>query len=70
MSTENSFTAARRFLEKNDLPLSYIDQVAQFIEKNTSGVNLGGGDSFVDPYTGELILKCQALVLLLMRCSL
>ncbi|KAI0256861.1 WD40-repeat-containing domain protein [Lactifluus subvellereus] len=49
---ENSFTAARRFLENNDLPLSYIDQVAQFIEKNTGGVNLDGNDGYVDPFTG------------------
>ncbi|KAI9458262.1 phospholipase A-2-activating protein [Russula earlei] len=49
---ENPFTAARRFLEKNDLPLSHIDQVAQFIEKNTGGVNLGGSDDYVDPFTG------------------
>jgi phospholipase A-2-activating protein len=56
MFTENSFTAARRFLEKNDLPLTYIDQVAQFIEKNTSAVNLGGSDDYVDPFTGEIIL--------------
>lgn len=51
-ANENMFTAARRFLEKNDLPLTYIDQVAQFIEKNTGGVNLGGNDNLVDPYTG------------------
>lgn len=55
--TENPFTAAQKFLEKNDMPLTYIDQVAQFIEKNTGGVNLGGNDNFVDPYTGKLMLK-------------
>ncbi|KAI0006182.1 WD40-repeat-containing domain protein [Russula compacta] len=48
---ENTFTAARRFLENNDLPLSYIDQVAQFIEKNTAGVNIGGSDDYGDPFT-------------------
>lgn len=53
MFTENPFTAAQRFLEKNDLPLTYIDQVTQFIERNTGGVNLGGGDEYVDPFTGE-----------------
>jgi phospholipase A-2-activating protein len=58
MSTENTFTAARHFLEKNDLPLTYIDQVAQFIEKNTGAVNLGGNDNSVDPYTGKLTLEC------------
>jgi len=54
MSSENPFTAARRFLEKNDLPLGHIDQVAQFIEKNTGGVNLGRSDEFVDPFTGTV----------------
>ena len=58
ISTENPFTAAQRFLEKNDLPLTYIDQVAQFIEKNAGGVNLGGNDNLVDPYTGELLTEC------------
>jgi phospholipase A-2-activating protein len=53
MATENPFTAAQHFLEKNDLPLTYIDQVAQFIEKNAGGVNLGRSDNFVDPYTGK-----------------
>jgi phospholipase A-2-activating protein len=56
MFTENQFTAAQRFLESNDLPLTYIDQVAQFIEKNTGGVNLGGSDDYVDPLTGGTIL--------------
>lgn len=55
--SENPFTAAQQFLEKNDMPLTYIDQVVQFIEKNTGGVNLGGNDNFVDPYTGKLTLK-------------
>lgn len=51
-ANENPFSAAQRFLEQNDLPLSYIDQVVQFIEKNTGGVNLGGNEEFVDPFTG------------------
>ncbi len=53
LSAENPFSAAQRFLEKNDLPLSYLDQVVQFIEKNAGGVNLGGNEEFVDPFTGE-----------------
>ncbi|KAH9996848.1 phospholipase A-2-activating protein [Russula vinacea] len=48
-ANENPFTAARRFLERNDMALTYIDQVAQFIEKNTGGVNLGGSNSYVIP---------------------
>lgn len=53
LSIENPYAAAQRFLEKNDLPLSYIDQVVQFIEKNTAGINLGGNEEFADPFTGE-----------------
>ncbi|KAK0531494.1 hypothetical protein OC834_002936 [Tilletia horrida] len=49
--TENPYMAAARFLEKNDLPATYIDQVVQFIEKNTEAVNIGATD-YVDPYTG------------------
>ncbi|KAI9466370.1 WD40-repeat-containing domain protein [Lactarius psammicola] len=52
-ANENPFSAAQRFLVKNDLPLSYIDQVVQFIEKNTGGVNLGGNEEFVDPFTAS-----------------
>jgi phospholipase A-2-activating protein len=52
-ANENPYSAAQRFLEKNDLPLSYIDQVVQFIEKNTGGINLGGNEEFVDPFTGS-----------------
>lgn len=49
--SENSYSAAQRFLFANELPLSYIDQIADFIEQNTGGVKLGPADN-VDPYTG------------------
>jgi len=53
LRTENPYSAAQRFLERNDLPNSYLDTVAQFVEKNTTGVSIGGGDSdYVDPFTG------------------
>lgn len=48
---ENPYEAAQKFLLKYELPQSYIDQVVQFIEKNTGGATLGSqGNS--DPYTG------------------
>ncbi|PWN50917.1 PFU-domain-containing protein [Violaceomyces palustris] len=50
--SENPFVAAQRFLEKNDLPMSYIDQVVKFIEKNSQTVSLGATE-YVDPYTGS-----------------
>ncbi|KAK0547024.1 hypothetical protein OC846_002030 [Tilletia horrida] len=49
--SENPYTAAAKFLEKNELPQAYIDQVVKFIEKNTEAVSIGASD-YVDPYTG------------------
>ncbi|UZJ52884.1 hypothetical protein CBS101457_002204 [Exobasidium rhododendri] len=51
-ATENPYNAAQRFLEKNELPQTYLDQVVQFIEKNSEAVSLGSNNEFVDPYTG------------------
>jgi len=54
ISTENPYGAAQRFLDRHDLPHTYVDQVVQFIEKNTAGINMGtGGNEYVDPYTGK-----------------
>ncbi|KAF7980165.1 hypothetical protein HWV62_39631 [Athelia sp. TMB] len=53
-ANENPYDAAQKFLAKNELPPSYIDQVVQFITTNSSGVNLGSGSNndYVDPFTG------------------
>ncbi|BEJ16389.1 hypothetical protein CspHIS471_0509940 [Cutaneotrichosporon sp. HIS471] len=51
--TENPWVAAQRFLDRNDLPGGYAEQVVDFIQKNTGGVELGTeSSSYVDPYTG------------------
>jgi phospholipase A-2-activating protein len=50
---ENPYAAAQRFLEQNNLPLNHTDEVVKFIEKSTSGVNLGVNNEYVDPYTGR-----------------
>jgi hypothetical protein len=53
--TENPWVAATRFLNKNELPTSYADQVVDFIHKNTAGVEIGTGNesgAYVDPFTG------------------
>ncbi|KIR59591.1 phospholipase A-2-activating protein [Cryptococcus bacillisporus CA1873] len=53
---ENPWIAAQRFLERHELPTSYVEQVVEFIQKNTGGVQLGtGGDtaSYADPFTGS-----------------
>ncbi|KAK9455872.1 WD40-repeat-containing domain protein [Dipodascopsis uninucleata] len=56
-ATENSFDAARRFLERNELPLSYLDETAKFIEQNTGGVHLGeqSTPAFEDPYGSRYV---------------
>ncbi|CAG8586266.1 5423_t:CDS:2 [Acaulospora colombiana] len=60
-ANENPYQAAHRFLTKNDLPLSYIDEVANFIDKNTSAVRIGTvSDQYMDPYTGEASAPAQA----------
>ncbi|KAG8808560.1 hypothetical protein FRC19_005834 [Serendipita sp. 401] len=52
-ANENPYQAAHRFLTRNDLPMSYIDEVAQFIDKNTAPVRLGtSNEQYVDPFTG------------------
>ncbi|KAK9235265.1 WD40-repeat-containing domain protein [Lipomyces kononenkoae] len=54
-ATENPYMAAQRFLEKNELPLSYLDETAKFIEKNTGGVKLGTQTPLEDPYGSRYI---------------
>lgn len=34
---ENPYTVAKNFLERNDLPISHLDEVANFIVKNSGG---------------------------------
>ncbi|KAL5532810.1 LUB1 [Sanghuangporus sanghuang] len=51
-ANENPFTAAQRFLASHDLPMSYLDQVVQFIQQNTSGVSLSTTSEYSDPFTG------------------
>ncbi|GAA5926962.1 hypothetical protein JCM10213_005536 [Rhodosporidiobolus nylandii] len=58
-ASENPYAAAQRFLFAQELPLDYIDQIANFIEQNTGGVNLGGGSANVDPYTGASSYRSQ-----------
>ena len=55
LSPENPYTAAQRFLQNNDLPLSYLDEVVRFIEKNATGATIGSNanNQYVDPFTGQ-----------------
>lgn len=38
--SDNPYTAADDFLARYELPMSYRDQVVQFILKNTNGISL------------------------------
>ncbi|KAJ2523091.1 WD repeat protein Lub1 [Coemansia sp. RSA 2049] len=53
-ATENPYTAAQRFLEKNQLNMDHLDTVANFIIKNADDVTLGDNtqQSYADPFTG------------------
>ncbi|CAK4034959.1 related to phospholipase a-2-activating [Lecanosticta acicola] len=39
--SESAWDAARKFLERNELPMSYYEQVANWITENTRGASLG-----------------------------
>lgn len=49
-ASENPYVAAQRFLEKNELPMSFTDQVVDFIAKNTQGVTINQASDTVNPY--------------------
>ena len=40
--SENPYEVARKFIADNELPVSYLEQVADFINRNTQGASLGG----------------------------
>lgn len=50
--SENPYTVAQKWLKKYELPDSYVEQIVEFIDKNTSGVALGATTSGADPLTG------------------
>ncbi|KAK0294710.1 WD repeat protein Lub1 [Friedmanniomyces endolithicus] len=56
-STESSWDAAKRFLERNELPMSYYEQVANWISDNTKGTRIGQNDQPVahqqDPWGSD-----------------
>jgi phospholipase A-2-activating protein len=51
---DNPFDAARKFLESNELPISYLDEVVNFIKQNTGATSIGAGSGGgPDPYGTE-----------------
>lgn len=49
-ANENPYTAATRFLEANELPSSYTEEVVKFITTNTQGVNINQTADVYNPY--------------------
>jgi phospholipase A-2-activating protein len=41
--SQNPYETARKFIEDNELPISYLDQVTNFIVTNTQGQTIGQG---------------------------
>jgi phospholipase A-2-activating protein len=44
-TTQNPYEVARKFIDDNELPVSYLDQVANFIVTNSQGATLGQSQS-------------------------
>ncbi|KAH0531398.1 hypothetical protein TsFJ059_000235 [Trichoderma semiorbis] len=53
--SENPYERATKFLNDNELPLTYLDSVANFITENTKGATLGKSERSTgpDPYGTE-----------------
>ncbi|PIA55620.1 hypothetical protein AQUCO_00700139v1 [Aquilegia coerulea] len=51
--SDNPYTVAEKWLLKEDLPLSYREQVVEFILQNSGQKNVSIDTSFCDPYTGS-----------------
>ncbi len=53
---ENPYFAAQRFIDKNELPQAFLEQIVKFIDQNTDGEagsgSGAGASTYVDPYTG------------------
>lgn len=51
---DDPWMAAHQFLERNNLSQMFLDQVVDFIQKNTKGVTIGQQTAASgDPFTGE-----------------
>ncbi|RVX71451.1 hypothetical protein B0A52_05023 [Exophiala mesophila] len=47
--TQNPYDAATKFLQNNELPMSYLEETANFIIKNTQGTTLGASQPQPQP---------------------
>jgi len=54
--SDNPYHAAQKFIHENELSQYFLDEIAQFIIKNTQGETIGVSSqtsSYYDPFTGE-----------------
>jgi phospholipase A-2-activating protein len=54
--SQNPYEAATKFIQDNELPITYLDQVANFITTNTKGATLGQTESapvVADPWGSD-----------------
>lgn len=51
--SQNPYEAATKFIEDNELPIAYLDQVANFITTNTQGATLGSSQNHGPPPVGH-----------------
>ena len=59
---DDPWMAAHQFLERNDLSQMFLDQVVDFILKNTKGVTIGQQTPAAgDPFTGMKLLTPSPL---------
>ena len=58
-ASQNPYEAATKFIQANDLPASYLEQVAAFITTNTKGVEIGQAAA-PDPYSSSRYMPGSA----------
>ena len=51
--SQNPYEAATKFIQDNELPISYLDQVANFITTNTQGATIGQTSQGPDPSAAD-----------------
>lgn len=66
MSSDNPYDTADKWLLKESLPLSFREQIVQFILQNTGQKDITFDASFRDPYTGCKYNSCLCSIKKLM----
>ena len=55
---DNPWVAAQEFIDREELPKEFLDQIAQFIYQNTKGVNIGATSGIAfNPFSGIITKK-------------